>query len=30
VLRKGYSFRGKVVRPAIVKLAVKGESEGAI
>lgn len=32
VLRKGYSFRGKVVRPAIVKLAVKGEprSEGGV
>jgi molecular chaperone GrpE len=28
VLRKGHSFRGKVIRPAIVKLAVK-EEEGA-
>lgn len=33
VLRKGYVFRGKVVRPAIVKLAVANESgsqEGAL
>ena len=33
VLRKGYSFRGKVVRPAIVKLAVTKEArnkEGAM
>jgi molecular chaperone GrpE len=33
VLRKGYSFRGKVIRPAVVKLAVTkeaGNKEGAI
>jgi molecular chaperone GrpE len=28
VLRKGYTFRGKVIRPAIVKLAVAKEAGG--